>query len=401
MSNALEPLNCTYLGNAKIAGLEHDLGLSGYDFNIALTCFAVAYALCEIPAAICCKWIGPGWFIPGCTVAFGLAAMGTGLVQTRTQLFAVRVLLGIFESGLFPGIAYYLSRWYRRAELSFRLSFYVATAALAGAFGGLLASAILKLPGIGGLHGWRMIFIIEGIITVGIGGLGFLLLTDRPETARWLTIEERTMTANRIIAERMMTKELLDKIDREKLKRGLTNPVVLGTAATFFMNTFTVQGLAFFLPTILATIYPHASIQQQQLYTVAPYVVGALFTLVLCGLSWWLDRRQVIIILASCPVLISYAMFLSTSDAHTRYVAAFLAASTCFVPGALMNAQVSANVVSDTSRSIAIGTNVFVAAFGVCDQLMRSRLASELTAFCTSPYFRRGHFCPTTHRFIT
>ncbi|KAJ4417860.1 hypothetical protein N0V82_005917 [Gnomoniopsis sp. IMI 355080] len=350
--------------NARIAGLEHDLGLQGYDFNIALTCFTVTYALCEIPAAICCKWLGPGWFIPGCTVAFGLAAIATGLVQTRAQLLAVRSLLGIFESGLFPGIAYYMSRWYCRAELSFRLSFYVATAALAGAFGGLLASTILNLPEFGGLHGWRMIFIIEGIITVGIGVLGLILLTDRPETARWLTSEEQRLAVDRIVAERVETKALLDKIDAVRLERGLTNPVVLGTAALFFMNTFTVQGLAFFLPTIVASIYPDASVQQQQLYTVAPYLIGGFFTLALCGISWWLDRRQIIIILAAIPVLVAYAMFLSTLNAHIRYAAAFLVATTCFVSGALVNAQVSANVDSDTSRSIAIGVNVFVASFG-------------------------------------
>jgi len=59
---------------------------------------------------------------------------------------------------MLPGIAYYMSRWYRRSELAFRLSLYIVMAPLAGAFGGLLASAILKLDHFGGLHKWRMIF---------------------------------------------------------------------------------------------------------------------------------------------------------------------------------------------------------------------------------------------------
>lgn len=70
----------------------------------------------------------------------------------------VRFVLGVFEAGMMPGIAYYLSRWYRRSELAFRLSLYIVMAPLAGAFGGLLASGILKLPHFGGLHTWRMIF---------------------------------------------------------------------------------------------------------------------------------------------------------------------------------------------------------------------------------------------------
>lgn len=59
---------------------------------------------------------------------------------------------------MLPGIAYYMSRWYRRAELTFRLSLYIVMASLAGAFGGLLASAILKLEHFGKFHGWQMIF---------------------------------------------------------------------------------------------------------------------------------------------------------------------------------------------------------------------------------------------------
>lgn len=74
------------------------------------------------------------------------------------QICGVRFVLGIFEAGMLPGIAYYMSRWYRRAELTFRLSMYIVMASLAGAFGGLLASAILRLPFFGRFHGWQMIF---------------------------------------------------------------------------------------------------------------------------------------------------------------------------------------------------------------------------------------------------
>ena len=74
-------------------------------------------------------------------------------------------LLGLFEAGMLPGIAYYLSRWYRRKELAFRLSLYIVAAPLAGAFGGLLASAILTLEHFGSLQSWRMIFGIEGTIS--------------------------------------------------------------------------------------------------------------------------------------------------------------------------------------------------------------------------------------------
>lgn len=286
-------------------------------------------------------------------------------MRTRAQLFAVRVLLGAFESAMFPGIAYYMSRWYRRAELGFRLSLYIATAPLAGAFGGLLASAVLGLPGFGALRGWRMIFAIEGIVTVGVGVLGLLLLTDGPQTARWLTPRERELVAGRLLSERLETEEVLDKMNRAKVRRGLTNPVTLATGVLFFMNALTVQGLSFFLPTIVATIYPDASVVQQQLYTVPPYAVGVFMTLGLSGISWWLDRRNIILIVSALPVLIAYALFISTLNPNVRYGSAFLVASTCFVPGCMTSAQVSANVVSDTTRSVAMAMNVMLGGLGV------------------------------------
>lgn len=354
-----------YQGNARIAGLERELGLRGYDFNIALTCYSAAYASVQIPATICCKWIGPGWFLPGVTLAFGIASICTGLVQTSGQLFAVRCLVGVFESGLMPGIAYYLSRWYRRAELGFRLSFYIAMAPMAGAFGGLLASGILSLPGIGALHGWRMIFVVEGIITVGLSIVAFAFLTDRPETARWLTPEERQLVAHRVTSERLSGTVLLDNMDRKKLWRGVANPVTLATGSMYLMNAVTVQGLGFFLPTIISTIYPDASVTRQQLYTVPPYVIGAFFTVAFSGLSWILDRRQIIMTISALPILTGYAIFLGTLDPHARYAATFLVASTCTTMGSMTSAQISCNVVTDTARSAAMATNVMFASLGV------------------------------------
>lgn len=266
---------------------------------------------------------------------------------------------------MFPGIAYYMSRWYCRAELGFRLSFFVATAPLAGAFGGLLASGILKLSSFGGFHGWRMIFAIEGIITIGLGVLGFFFITDGPETARWLTPQEREIVISRLLSERVATTKLLDRMDRVKIRRGLTNPVTLGTGVLFLFNASTVQGLAFFLPTIVATIYPEASVVQQQLYTVPPYAVGVVLTLGLSGVSWWLDRRNIILIIASLPVLVAYILFISTLNPATRYAAAFLVASTSFVAGSMTTAQVSGNVDSDAARAVAIGVNTMFASLGV------------------------------------
>lgn len=154
--------------------------MSGYDYNALLSIFYISYILFEIPSNIMCKWIGPGWFIPAISLGFGIVSVCTAFVHNFAQAAGVRFLLGIFEAGMMPGIAYYLSRWYRRSELTFRLSLYIVMAPMAGAFGGLLASGILTLPHFGGVYGWRMIFAIEGIITIGLSVIRFALPTNHP-----------------------------------------------------------------------------------------------------------------------------------------------------------------------------------------------------------------------------
>lgn len=135
---------------------------------------------------------------------------------------------------------------------------------------------------------------------------------------------------------------------------GIFNPVVDATAFIFLLNNITVQGLAFFAPTIVGTIYPEASVVSLQLHTVPPYVVGAFFTVLFPLLSTIFDKR-IYIMLASAPfMMIGYIMFLATEDPQTRYGATFLIALGAFSFGALCNAQSSANVVSDTARSAAM-----------------------------------------------
>jgi sugar phosphate permease len=231
-------------------------------------------------------------------------------------------------------------------------------APLAGAFGGLLASAILKLDHFGGLHDWRMIFAIEGIITCGLSIIAFFTLTDRPETARWLSQEEKDLAISRIKAERVATSEVLDRIDKPKVLRGIFSPVTLSTSFVFLLDNITVQGLAFFLPTIVKTIYPKSTVISQQLHTVPPYVVGAFFVLLFPLLSWRIDRRNIFFILSAPMMMVGYIMFLASTNPNVRYGATFLIAAGAFPYGALCNAQVSANVVSDTARSAAIGVNV-------------------------------------------
>lgn len=189
-------------------------------------------------------------------------------------------------------------------------------------------------------------------------------LTDRPESARWLTEEQKTLANDRVKSERIATTEVVDKFTRAKLKRGLTSPIAITTAMIFLLNNITVQGLAFFLPTIVATIFPKRTVVDQQLLTVPPYALGTVMCLAICFLSYKLDKRGIFLILCAPFSMIGYSMFLATSAAHVRYAATFLPVCGIYAYGAMTTSHVSANLVSDTARSSGIAFTVMLSNFG-------------------------------------
>lgn len=124
--------------------------------------------------------------------------MGLGGTQSHVSVTIVRFLLGVFEAGLFPGLVYYLTFWYRNSERSIRVATILASATLAGAFGGAIAFGVGHMNGTSRLEAWRWLFILEGLPSVLSSILVFFFLPDYPETASWLSAEEKELAAERL-----------------------------------------------------------------------------------------------------------------------------------------------------------------------------------------------------------
>lgn len=210
----------------------------------------------------------------------------------------------------------------------------------------------------------RQAYTYLGIITVILGLIALIMMTDRPETARWLTSEEKQLILDRVKAERIGTTEVVDKFTKKKFIKGFTSPVVVATSLMFFFNNITVSGLAFFLPTIVRTIYPTHTVISQQLHTVPPYALGTVACLVLCYGSWRVKRRNIFITLAAVPAMVGYIIFLSTDKPSVRYAATFLPMLGIFSNGAIPASQVSAAVVSDTARLSAVALYAMIGNLG-------------------------------------
>jgi len=167
-------------------------------YNWCLTVFFFTYAAFEVPSNLLLKRLRPSRWLPTIMVAWGLVMTLMGIVQNYAGLLTARIFLGVTEAGLFPGVAYYLTMWYTRGEMQFRQAMFFSAASVAGAFSGLLAFGIAKMDGVAGLEGWRWIFILEGIATVLVAFSSYYLLHDFPETASFLTEEERAFVVFRL-----------------------------------------------------------------------------------------------------------------------------------------------------------------------------------------------------------
>jgi MFS family permease len=175
-------LDRTNIGNARLDNLESDLHLQGLQYNDCLAVLFPFYIAAEIPSNIMMKRIRPSLWLTFIMVCWSAAMIGQGFVRNYQGLMATRVLLGVFEGGLFPGVNYYITQWYCRHECGFRMALFFSAATLAGAFGGILARGIAEMSGVGGMSAWQWIFVLEGILSILVSFSAYWLIFDYPAT---------------------------------------------------------------------------------------------------------------------------------------------------------------------------------------------------------------------------
>jgi D-galactonate transporter len=189
------------IGYAQLQ-MKSDLGFSDATYGLGAGIFFLSYLLFEIPSNVLLERIGARLTLLRIMVLWGLASAGTMFVATPTEFYVARFLLGLFEAGFFPGIILYLTYWYpstRRAAVTGQFMFAVP---VAGMIGGPLSGWVMSsLDQVGGMAGWRWIFLVEGLPTVLLGVVCYFTLRDRPADAAWLTDVEKALIARNLMAD--------------------------------------------------------------------------------------------------------------------------------------------------------------------------------------------------------
>ncbi|MFB2564101.1 MFS transporter [Rhizobium sp. IMFF44] len=175
--------------------MNQDLGFSSTVFGVGAGIFFLGYFIFEVPSNLILHKLGARIWIARVMITWGLVSGAMALVQGTTSFYILRFLLGVAEAGFFPGIILYLSYWFPARRRAAVTAMFMAAAPLSTAIGSPISGALLEMHGIWGLAGWQWMFIIEAIPALVFGVVVLFYLTDRPEKAKWLSVDERTWLA--------------------------------------------------------------------------------------------------------------------------------------------------------------------------------------------------------------
>ena len=253
--------------NVGIAALQMNaaVGLSSAAYGFGAGVFFIGYGLFEVPSNLFLARVGARRWIARIAFTWGLIAIAMMFVKGPMSFYVLRFLLGAAEAGAFPGIVFYLSQWFPERERAGAMSKFMISVPLASAIGGPLGGSLLSFQGHLGLAGWQWLFLAEGIPSVVLGVIVWLVLVDRPAEATWLTTSEREWLIAHLAAERQRR----EGVTESNTAKALTSGVVWWLALVYFLAIAAYLGPVFFGAVVLSDTLHISSLK-------VGYMIGAI-----------------------------------------------------------------------------------------------------------------------------
>ncbi|WP_250526615.1 MFS transporter [Caballeronia sp. GAWG2-1] len=254
--------------------LQQDTGLTNAAFAFGAGVFFVGYAIFEVPSNLLLHRVGAKLWMCRIMVTWGLVSAAMSFAHNATSFYTLRFLLGVAEAGFFPGIVYYLTRWFPQSARARALGVFYFGAPLAFIFGAPLSGLLLDLHGALGFSGWQWLFLVEGLLASIVGVWAFWYLDDDPARARWLTQDQRALLVAR-----------LDDDARNASSHGprgvlaaLIDPRVLVLCCAYFLIQAAVYGVVFYLPQQVSALLGTKVGFRVGLVTALPWVAAVIVT---------------------------------------------------------------------------------------------------------------------------
>ncbi|MFE6758131.1 MFS transporter [Streptomyces sp. NPDC057684] len=280
-------LERTNLGVASLS-MNASLGLTTATYGLAAGLYFVGYFVFEVPSNIAMARYGARKWLTRIAITWGLVAAATAAVQGPVSLYAMRILLGVAEAGLFPGVVFYCTLWFVPRDRAKMIALFAIGSTVSGLAGPPLAGAILSLwpHGMLGMEDWRALFVIEGLPSIVVGLLIWKVLVDSPDKARWLTGTEKAWLAENIDSS-------AESSNSRNPLRVLADLRVLLLSLSYFAKNAGGYVLIFFMPQIIQSFTvergAHYSTLTISLLSAIPAVFATITAIMWAASS---DRRQ-------------------------------------------------------------------------------------------------------------
>lgn len=349
---SLNLLDSAVISSALVTSMPADIGLEGNRISVAIFIFTIASIAFQLPSTIAVRTFGPRIWFAFITFCFGIITMCTAFIHTWKTMIALRVLLGIAMSGIYPGLSYLISTWYLRREQQTRYAFMQSCEVIILATGSIVNFGLNQLDGKGGLAGWRYMFLVQGLITIVISFLTYLWMVDFPENAHnsiyFLNKEEQALAVSRIQKDRKDVQA--DPFTWSKVLMHSKDAKVYGFAVLFFLLNLVSTALSYFLPIILQTGMGFS--QNKAILLSAPPYYYAVVPVVLTSIISDRYRIRGPIITFNCACLIiGFCMLGFSSQVTVRYVGTYLATGAYVSNWAALTAYYQNNIAGQWKRA--------------------------------------------------
>ncbi|KAJ9067652.1 hypothetical protein DSO57_1036945 [Entomophthora muscae] len=367
------------IGHARLYGMEAAIGITSSQYAVSLSIFFVGYVLFEVPSNLMMKQTTAPRWIGSIMVAWGLATMFTAAVNNYSQLLVIRILLGVAESGFFPGMIHYLSFWYSRRQQGLRIAMLTCASTVASCISGPISYSISSLDG-HWLRSWQWVFVIEGAPTILLGIVTVLLMPSSPKDAKWLSPAESDLLAHHLTASHVEIHA--SRFDKKQFIQAFTDYKTYMYMALYFTFMCPMYSTALLMPTIVKDLGFETA--TTMLLTAPPYLCAIIFNLTLAYNSDRTMNRSFHVMFAALFASIGFLTLLLAKTTALRY------AAICFVACGVSSATaptlswVNNNLVGSTRAATA---SALIIMFGNCGGILAGQFYSQDEA----PTYFRSH----------
>jgi ACS family tartrate transporter-like MFS transporter len=249
--------------------MKDQLGFSDAVYGLGASIFFVGYFFFQVPSNLVLRRVGARRWISALMVVWGIISSTMLFIDSPKTFYMLRFLLGAAEAGFFPGVVFYLRSWFPSYARAGVIALFLTAGPISGLIGGPISGALLDWNHRGGLAGWQWMFLMEGLPAILLGVTAFIYLSDSPNTARWLTAEEK----GRLLYELESEERLVTVPAASTGYAWLFNPSLWGFALVFFgLNTCTYS-VSLWLPSALKSVSGYSNFVLGFLSAI-PYLVA-------------------------------------------------------------------------------------------------------------------------------